>query len=110
MNEHIQTSVAALNATWQRYAQAEAERLDPAQAEALNREYVKAWEGLDACGIAEWMLVYDPITLTFSLPQTEEMAEEKTFATAPIPAGRNSFSRNRRGIVAAEQEQGQSRS
>ena len=109
MNERIQTSLAALNATWQRYAQAEAEHLDPACAEALNREYVKAWEGLEACGIAEWMLGYDPTTLTFSLPQTKEMAED-AFATTPLPVVMNPSSRNWRGIVAAEQEQRQSRS
>jgi hypothetical protein len=34
----------------------------------LNRDYLAAWEGLDAHGIAEWMLLYDPETLTFSLP------------------------------------------
>jgi hypothetical protein len=35
---------------------------------ALNRDYLAAWEGLDACGIEEWMLIYDAATLTFSLP------------------------------------------
>lgn len=67
--------VAALNVVWQRYARTAEEQLDLATAEALNRDYVKAWEGLDACGIAEWMLEYDPITLTFSLPTTGTVAD-----------------------------------
>ncbi len=85
MNEDIRTHLTALNAAWQRYARTAEEQLDPASAEALNRDYCAAWEGLDACGIAEWMLAYDPTTLTFSLPTIEETAHDD-FATKPLPA------------------------
>ncbi|SRR5258706_8515337 len=68
MNEKVREHLAALNTAWQRYARAEEEPVDPITLDALNRDYLTAWEGLDACGIAEWMLVYDPETLTFSLP------------------------------------------
>ncbi len=98
--------VAALNAAWQRYARTAEEQLDPATAEALNREYVKAWEGLDACGIAEWMLVYDPVTLTFSLPTTGTVADHDwltiTFAT---PANRAAGSRWRKDDPDSERRQ-----
>jgi hypothetical protein len=97
MNEEIRMHVAALNAVWQRYARTAEEQLDLAAAEALNRDYVKAWEGLDACGIAEWMLEYDPITLTFSLPTTGTVADHDwptiTFAT---PTNRAAGSRWRK--------------
>jgi hypothetical protein len=94
MNEKIRTHVAALNTAWQRYARTADEQLDPATAEALNREYVKAWEGLDACGIAEWMLAYDPETLTFSLKASGEMADD-AFATLPMSAVTNRTARIR---------------
>ncbi|HEX7736692.1 MAG TPA: hypothetical protein VF458_17730 [Ktedonobacteraceae bacterium] len=68
MNEEIRSCLATLNATWQRYAIALEQQLDTIPMSALNRDYLAAWEGLDACGIAEWMLVYDNETLTFSLP------------------------------------------
>lgn len=85
MKEEIHYQLAALNAAWKRYARTVDKQLDPVIAEALNREYCAAWEGLDACGIAEWMLVYDPVTLTFSLPTTGERADDD-FATMPVPA------------------------
>lgn len=72
MREEIRKHVAALNVAWQRYAKAEGEQLDPVALDALNRDYLAAWEGLDVCGIPEWMLVYDPATMTFSLPRTSE--------------------------------------
>lgn len=68
MNEEIHARLAMLNATWQRYAIALEQQLDTIPMSALNHDYLAAWEGLDACGIAEWMLVYDSATLTFSLP------------------------------------------
>jgi hypothetical protein len=48
MNKTIRTHIAALNAAWQRYARTADEQLDPATAEALNRDYVNAWEELPA--------------------------------------------------------------
>lgn len=87
MNEKIYTYLAALNTAWQRYASAVEEQLDPATAEALNRDYLKAWEGLDACGIAEWMLAYDPATLTFSLPTPGERAEDDFAVSPDLTAG-----------------------
>lgn len=68
MQENIRVHLAALNITWQRYAKALEQHLDTIPMSALNRDYLAAWEGLEACGIAEWMLVYDEATLTFSLP------------------------------------------
>jgi hypothetical protein len=47
--------------------------VDPVTLDTLNCDYLAAWEGLDACGIAEWMLVYDPETMTFSLPTLSGM-------------------------------------
>ncbi|SRR5258708_7764457 len=85
MEKNISTHLAALNAAWQRYARAAEEQLNPAPAEVLNRDYCAAWEGLDACGIAERMLAYDPTTLTFSLPTTREMAHDDD-ATQYLPA------------------------
>lgn len=70
MNEKVRKHLTALNVTWQRYVKAEEEQLDLVATDTLNRDYLAAWEGLDACGIAEWMLVYDPTTMTFSLPET----------------------------------------
>ena len=75
MHEEIREHLAALNATWQRYASIEEERVDPVTLDALNRDYLAAWEGLDACGIAEWMLVYDPETMTLSLPTMTSQRE-----------------------------------
>jgi hypothetical protein len=68
MNEEIRARLATLNATWQCYARALEQQLDTIPMSALNHDYLMAWEGLSACGIAEWMLVYDAATLTFSLP------------------------------------------
>jgi hypothetical protein len=68
MNEGIRKHLAALNATWQRYARALEQQLDTIPMDALNRDFVAAREGLAACGIAESMLVYDSATMTFSLP------------------------------------------
>ena len=93
MNEKIRTHLAALNTAWQHYARTADAHLDPATAEALNGEYVKAWEGLDACGIAEWMLVYDPETLTFSLKAPGEMADD-AFVTLPMSAVTNRMARS----------------
>lgn len=84
MNAAIHSHLAALNAAWQRYARTMEAQLDPVTVEALSRDYLAAWEGLDACGIAEWMLVYDPATLTFSLPATGVIHD--AFATVPISA------------------------
>ncbi len=81
MSEDVQRYLNALNSAWQRYARLAEGQPESALAEALNKEYLVAWEGLDACGIAEWMLVYDAPTLTFALPVTEE-----DFATKPLPA------------------------
>ncbi len=68
MNEEIRKHLAALNATWQRYARAIEQQLDTIPMDALNRDFVAAREGLAACGIAESMLVYDSASMTFSLP------------------------------------------
>ena len=85
MNEEVYIRLAALNAIWQRYASVADEPLDLATADALNRDYLAAWRGLDACGIAEWMLVYDPTTLTFSLATADTITDDD-FATRPLPA------------------------
>jgi hypothetical protein len=74
MQEEIREHLAALNVTWQRYASID-EGVDPVTLDALNCDYLAAWEGLDACGIAEWMLVYDPETMTFSLPMMTSQRE-----------------------------------
>ncbi len=71
MNEEIRKHLAAVNATWQRYARAIEQQLDTIPMDALNRDFVAAREGLAACGIAESMLVYDSATMTFSLPDDE---------------------------------------
>ncbi len=42
--------------------------------DALKRDYLVAWERLDAYGITMWMLEYDPATLTFSLPMICDIA------------------------------------
>jgi len=68
MNEDIRKHLAALNAAWQRYARAREQELDTIPMEALNRDFVAALEGLAAYGITESMLVYDSVTMTFSLP------------------------------------------
>jgi hypothetical protein len=94
MHEKIRMHIAALNAAWQRYARAAGKQLDPATAGALNRDYVKAWEELEACGIAEWMLEYNPDTLTFSLKAPGEMADD-VFTTLPMPAVTNRTARSR---------------
>lgn len=78
MKEKINQSLAALNAAWQRYSNVANEQLDSVTADALNRDYLAAWEGLDRCGIAEWMLEYDPLTLTFSLPITNKQAKDSS--------------------------------
>lgn len=93
MKEEIRRRLAALNAVWQRSVRTADEHLDLASAEILNRDYLAAWEELDACGVAEWMLEYDPATLTFSLSMTGKMADDDwptiTFATsAPLTTGR----------------------
>lgn len=75
MSEDIHAYITALNIAWQRYARALEQQLDTVPIEALNRDYLAAWERLDDCGIAEWMLVYDPTTMTFSLPE-ERSTEE----------------------------------
>ncbi|HET8842598.1 MAG TPA: hypothetical protein VFN35_14115 [Ktedonobacteraceae bacterium] len=71
MSQEIRRRLAALNARWQCYAIAIEQQLDTVPMELLNRDYLAAWQELNACGIAEWMLVYDPTTLTFSLPTDE---------------------------------------
>lgn len=68
MDEDIRKHLAALNATWQRYARAIEQQLDTIPMDALNRDFVAAWEGLSAHGIVESMLIYDFTTMTFSLP------------------------------------------
>lgn len=67
MNEEIRKHLAALNATWQRYARAIEQQLDTIPMDALNRDFVAAREGLAAFGITNSMLVYDSATMTFSL-------------------------------------------
>lgn len=74
MQENIRTHLAALNIAWQRYARALEQQLDTVPMSAFHQDYLAAWEGLDACGIAEWMLIYDEATLTFSLP-SESLAD-----------------------------------
>lgn len=90
MNKEIRKQVNALNVAWQRYARAREQQLDTVPMEALKRDYRRAWERLDACGIAEWMLVYDPTTLAFSLPE-ERIAEDepvpRLFEESPISEG-----------------------
>jgi hypothetical protein len=71
MNEEIREHLAALNATWQRYARAIEQELDTIPIYALNRDFVKAREELAALGVAVSMLVYDSATMTFSLPDDE---------------------------------------
>lgn len=66
MNEDIRKHLAALNAAWQRYAREQ--ELDTIPMDALNRDFVAALEGLAVYGITESMLVYDSVTMTFSLP------------------------------------------
>lgn len=90
MNEEIRKQVNALNVAWQRYARAREQQLDTVPVEALKRDYLKAWERLDACGIAKWMLVYDPTTLVFSLPEertTEDNSISHLFEESPISEG-----------------------
>lgn len=74
MNKKIYKRVAALNAAWQRYAKAKEQQLDTVPMDALERDYLVAWERLDAYGITKWMLEYDPATLTFSLPMMHDIA------------------------------------
>lgn len=93
MNEQVQRRLAALNAAWQRCARSVNDLPDLVAVNALRREYVKAWEGLEACGIAEWMLVYDPETRTFSLPEKREL-DTDAFATVPMPAVARQMARN----------------
>ncbi|HEX7736357.1 MAG TPA: hypothetical protein VF458_16000 [Ktedonobacteraceae bacterium] len=77
MNEEIRARIATLNAVWSRYAKTAEEQLDPVSAETLNYDFLSAWEGLNACGIEEWMLEYDPATLTFSLPETGPLTDDE---------------------------------
>lgn len=77
MNEEVRARIAALNAVWHRYARTAEEQLDLVSAEILNQDFLSAWEGLSACGIEEWMLEYDPATLTFSLPETGPLTENE---------------------------------
>lgn len=77
MNEEIRARIAILNEVWHRYASTAEEQLDPVSAEVLNRDFLSAWEGLNACGIEEWMLEYDPATLMFSLPATGPLADDE---------------------------------
>lgn len=106
MNEQIHTHLAALNTAWQRYARTAEEQVDPNVADALNRDYLTAWEGLDACGVAEWMLAYDPETLTFSLATPGESVND-AFATLSMPAVSSQPARSRWhvGDLNAEQSQ-----
>lgn len=53
MSAAIRSHLAALNAAWQRYARTMEARQDPVTVEGLSRDYLAAWEGLDACSIAE---------------------------------------------------------
>lgn len=75
MNEEIRKQVAALNATWQRYARAIEQDLDSIPRDALKSDYLAARDGLAALGIAENMLVYDFARMTFSLPIEEVITE-----------------------------------
>ncbi len=68
MHEEISKYVATLNTAWQQYGRALEQQLDTVPMDALNHDFVAAQEGLAACGIAEYMLVYDSATMTFSLP------------------------------------------
>ena len=77
MNEEVTKHLAKLNITWQRYAKAREQEIDTIPMDALNHDYLSAWEGLDTCGIAEWMLVYDPLTCTFSLPTTLPIPDQQ---------------------------------
>lgn len=94
MNEQVQRRLAMLNAAWQRCASTANGSSNLIAVNASRREYVKAWESLEACGIAEWMLVYDPETRTFSLPEAR-WPDTDTFATMPMPAMTNQVIRNR---------------
>lgn len=87
MNEQIQRRLTALNIAWRRCVSITNNSPDQPTIHALRREYSRAWEGLDACGIAEWMLVYDPETQTFSLPEREQNTD--AFATMPMPIVRS---------------------
>jgi hypothetical protein len=68
MNEDIRKHLAALNTAWQRYAIAREQELDTIPMDALSHDLVVALEGLATYGITESMLVYDSVTMTFSLP------------------------------------------
>jgi hypothetical protein len=94
MNEQVQRRLAALNIAWRRCASVASNQPDQTTIHALRHEYVKAWEGLDACGIAEWMLVYDPETLTFSLP-SHLWQDTDAFATVPMPSVSKQRARSR---------------
>jgi hypothetical protein len=67
MNEKIREHLAALNATWQRYARAIEQQLDTIPRYALNRDFVQAREELASLGITASMLMYDSARMTFSL-------------------------------------------
>jgi hypothetical protein len=97
MNEQIRRHLAGLNAVWQRCARIANDPPDLATANALRREYIRAWESLEAYGVAEWMLVYDPETLTFSLPEISGQNIDM-FATIPMPAATSQKVRSRQQI------------
>ena len=104
MHETIETQIAALNAIWQRYARTAEEFLDPDSTDALNRDYLAVWEGLEACGIEEWMLQYDPDTLTFSLAMADQRRNEKEPAVPSLaPSHLTPTSRWRQDVSDGEQ-------
>src|SRR5438876_8863766 len=76
MNEDIRKQVAALNGAWRRYGRAVEQHIDTIPMDALNHDYLAALEGLAAFGIAEHELVYDPATMTFSLPTTGDLMSD----------------------------------
>jgi len=94
MSEQIRRHLAGLNAVWQRCTQIADDPPDLATANALRCAYVRARESLEAYGVAEWMLVYDPETLTFSLPELREQHTD-SFATMPMPAVTTQAARSR---------------
>lgn len=92
-SEQIRRHLAGLNTVWRRCAQIADDPPDLATANALRCAYARAWESLEAYGVAEWMLVYDPETLTFSLPELREQHSDM-FATMPMPAMTNQAARS----------------
>ncbi len=82
---HTQQVLAAFNAHWQRYARARDQHLDTIPLDALRQEYLLAQEALAAVGLVETMLVYDRLSMTFSLPADHDQRATAADGTQPDP-------------------------